>query len=208
MIDEESLPQPDVTLGRVGIFKGFLSRDAQAALVKQVRAVVRAAPLFSPLVPGGRPMSVRMTSAGRFGWFSDAGGYRYIDRHPSGAAWPPIPPLARAVWNRLASTARAPECCLVNFYGKGARMGMHQDRDEADFSQPVLSISLGDDGLFRVGATSRGGPTASHWLNSGDVALIGGPARLAYHGVDRIRFGSSSLLREGGRLNLTLRVVT
>ncbi len=208
MIGKESSPRPDVTLGGVRIFKRFLGRKAQEALVGQVREVVAAAPLFSPVTPGGRKMSVRMTSAGAFGWYSDARGYRYIPRHPSGRPWPPIPPLALEVWAALAAGARAPECCLVNFYGEGARMGMHQDRDEADFSQPVLSISLGDDGLFRVGGVARGGRTASHWLRSGDVALIGGEARLAHHGVDRIRFGSSALLREGGRLNLTLRVVT
>ncbi len=208
MIGKESPPRSDVTLGGVRIFKRFLGRKAQEALVRQVREVVAAAPLFSPLTPGGRRMSVRMTSAGAFGWYSDARGYRYIPRHPSGRPWPPIPPLALRVWQELAPGARAPESCLVNFYGEGARMGMHQDRDEADFSQPVLSISLGDDGLFRVGGTRRGGRTVSHWLRSGDVALIGGRARLAFHGVDRIRFASSTLLGEGGRLNLTLRVVT
>ncbi len=208
MIGKESPPRPDVTLGGVRIFKRFLGRKAQEALVGQVREVVAEAPLFSPVTPGGRRMSVRMTSAGTFGWYSDARGYRYIPCHPSGRPWSPIPPLAMKVWEELVAGTRAPECCLVNFYGKGARMEMHQDRDEADFSQPVLSISLGDDGLFRVGGMTRGGRTASHWLRSGDVALIGGEARLAHHGVDRIRFGSSTLLREGGRLNLTLRVVT
>ena len=135
-------------------------------------------------------------------------GYRYIDRHPSGRPWPDIPPLALSPWHALAGKVRAPQCRLVNFYGADARMGMHQDRDEADFSQPILSISLGDDALFRVGGPVRGGRTESHWLASGDVAVLGGKARLAYHGVDRIRFGSSSLLAQGGRLNLTLRVVT
>ena len=208
MIDQESLPQPDITLAGVRIFKGFLDRQSQKELVAEIRDVVAAAPLFSPVTPGGRRMSVRMTSAGACGWFSDAKGYRYVPRHPSGQPWPPIPPLARAVWDQVIGAGRAPECCLVNFYGEGARMGLHQDRDEADFSQPVLSISLGDDGLFRVGGAQRGAATVSHWLGSGDVAVIGGAARLAYHGVDRIRFGSSTLLREGGRLNLTLRVVT
>ena len=208
MIDEESLPPPDITLGGVRIYKGWLDRAAQAQLVAQVREVVAAAPLFSPQTPGGRQMSVRMTSAGAFGWFGDARGYRYVDRHPSGRPWPDIPPLALDLWEALGGTMRAPQCCLVNFYGVGARMGMHLDKDEADFSQPILSISLGDDALFRVGGLERGGKTVSHWLASGDVAVLGGKARLVYHGVDRIRFGSSSLLAQGGRLNLTLRVVT
>ncbi len=207
MIGKESLPRPEVILNGVKIFPGFLGRGAQRELLGQVREVVAAAPLFSPVTRGGK-MSVRMTSAGAFGWYADARGYRYIPRHPSGRPWPPIPPLALKVWQELAPGARAPESCLVNFYGEGARMGLHQDRDEADFTQPVLSISLGDEGLFRVGGTRRGGRTVSHWLRSGDVALIGGKARLAFHGVDRIRFASSALLREGGRLNLTLRVVT
>ena len=208
MIDQESFSQPHVTLKGVRIFKGFLDRQTQKELVAEMREVVAAAPLFSPVTPGGRRMSVRLTSAGAYGWFSDARGYRYISHHPSGRPWPPIPPLAQKVWADLAGPARSPECCLVNFYGEGARMGLHQDKDEADFSCPVLSISLGDDGLFQVGGATRAGPTARHWLSSGDVAIIGGDARLAYHGVDRIRFGSSTLLREGGRLNLTLRVVT
>lgn len=208
MNNEESLPSPEIALAGMRVFKGFLGRKAQEALVAQVREVAAAAPLFSPATPGGRQMSVRMTSAGEFGWFSDGAGYRYITQHPSGRGWPPIPPLAQKIWSDLAGSVRAPECCLVNFYGADARMGMHQDKDEADSSQPVLSISLGDEGLFRVGNTERGGQSVSHWLCSGDVVLISGAARLAYHGVDRIRFGSSTLLREGGRLNLTLRVVT
>ncbi|MGP1358495.1 alpha-ketoglutarate-dependent dioxygenase AlkB family protein, partial [Roseicyclus sp.] len=172
-----------------------------------VRAVVRAAPLFRPVTARGRPMSVRMTSAGRFGWVSDRRGYRYETRHPEGIDWPPIPPIALDLWRRVVPEARAPQCCLVNFYDAEARMGLHQDRDEADFGQPVVSISLGDEALFRVGGTGRGGPTKSVWLRSGDVAILAGPARLAFHGVDRIRSGSSTLLPKGGRINLTLRVV-
>ncbi|PID35278.1 MAG: alkylated DNA repair dioxygenase [Rhodobacterales bacterium] len=153
-------------------------------------------------------MSVRMTSAGRYGWYSDRRGYRYAPRHPNGSAWPPIPTPVLEVWQAVSGVTRGPDCCLVNLYGEGARMGMHQDRDEADFSCPVVvSISLGDAGLFRIGGRARGGKTQSIWLESGDVLVLGGDARLAYHGVDRIRFGSSSLLKHGGRINLTLRVV-
>lgn len=190
------------------LWPGLLDGAAQAALLDEVRAVVRAAPLYRPVTPAGRPMSVRMTSAGAFGWVSDRAGYRYAPQHPEGMAWPPIPPVALAVWEAVADCPRPPECCLVNFYGEGARMGLHQDRDEADFTCPVVSISLGDPGLFRVGGVARGGPTASAWLASGDVAVLAGPARLARHGVDRIRFGASGLLPQGGRINLTLRVVT
>ena len=152
-------------------------------------------------------MSVRLTAAGDFGWFSDQRGYRYVEHHPSGVNWPAIPDSIMAIWRAVAGAAPDPECCLINFYGEGARMGLHQDRDEANFDWPVVSISLGDDALFRVGGTERGGKTESIWLQSGDIAVMGGPARLNYHGIDRIKFGSSSLLKEGGRLNITLRVV-
>ena len=180
---------------------------AQRALVADLRDVIAAAPMFSPQTPYGRPMSVRMTSAGKYGWYSDCRGYRYEPRHPGGGNWPPIPQSVLALWRDLVGPDRDPDCCLINFYGEDARMGMHQDRDEADFSWPVLSVSLGDDGLFRIGNRARGGKTESIWLQSGDVVVMGGKARLTYHGIDRIRFGSSSLLPKGGRINLTCRVV-
>jgi alkylated DNA repair protein (DNA oxidative demethylase) len=189
------------------IHKGRLDPAAQARLADEVGAVARAAPFFQPLTPWGRPMSVRMTSAGRYGWFTDAKGYRYVDRHPSGVAWPPVPATALALWRELVSEARDPDCCLVNHYRATARKGMHRDADEADFSWPVLSISLGDPGVFRIGGTARSDPTVSILLESGDVVVMGAEARLAYHGIDRIRFGASRLLPEGGRINLTLRVV-
>ncbi len=196
-----------IDLNGIAIFKGRLDRAEQEHIREEIRAVVRAAPLFSPMTPYGKPMSVRMTSAGRYGWVSDRSGYRYAPRHPGGQAWPMIPAAILQIWRDVTGLDRAPDCCLVNFYGEGARMGLHQDKDEADFQWPVVSISLGDEGLFRVGGPERGGKTASHWLQSGDVALMGGEARLHYHGVDRIKFGTSSLLERGGRLNLTLRVV-
>lgn len=189
------------------IYKAMLSASDQEALVKAVRDVAEAAPMFSPMTPYGRPMRVKMTSAGDFGWVSDRSGCRYSKHHPNGMDWPAIPRSVLDIWEKVSGTDRAPECCLMNFYGEDARMGMHQDRDEGDFSQPVVSISLGDDGLFRIGNKERGGKTESLWLNSGDVVVMGGDARLTYHGVDRIRFGSSRLLNKGGRLNLTLRVV-
>lgn len=188
-------------------FPGLLDPDAQQSLVADLRKVVAAAPLYAPVTPGGRPMSVRMTSAGRLGWITDARGYRYEPRHPAGQPWPAIPPDVLALWHSLTGLSRKPDCCLVNFYGEGAKMGLHQDRDEGDFSFPVLSISLGDEALFRIGGTDRKDPTESFWLKSGDVLLMGGPARLAWHGIDRLRFRSSRLLPGGGRINLTLRVV-
>lgn len=190
------------------IHPGFLDVEAQRAMVEDIRNVVRAAPLFRPKTRFGKEMSVQMTSAGQYGWFSDAKGYRYIRHHPSGVDWPVIPASVLTVWQALTNVERDPECCLVNYYADGAKMGMHQDADEADFSMPVLSISLGDDALFRMGNEARGGQTQSIWLRSGDVVVMGGAARKAYHGIDRIAQGSSTLLAHGGRINLTLRVVT
>jgi alkylated DNA repair protein (DNA oxidative demethylase) len=189
------------------ILKSHLDRAAQQGLVTALRPVLKVAPLFSPDTPYGRVMSVRMTSAGRLGWYSDRTGYRYVARHPNGAPWPNIPPEVLDIWHQATGLERKPDCCLINFYGAEAKLALHQDRDEGDFSWPVVSISLGDDGLFRIGGTTRGNKTESIWLNSGDVVVMGLAARLAYHGVDRIRFGSSTLLPRGGRINLTMRVV-
>lgn len=198
---------PTLTLRGVQIHKGLLDLAAQASMRDALTDVVRAAPLFSPETKRGHKMSVGMTSAGRFGWVSDRRGYRYEPRHPAGMDWPPIPQCVLDVWGAVTGLDRTPDCCLVNHYAAGARMGQHQDRDEADFSWPVVSISLGDDGLFRVGNVERGGKTESIWLSSGDVAVLGGAARLVHHGIDRIRAGSSALLPRGGRINVTLRVV-
>jgi alkylated DNA repair protein (DNA oxidative demethylase) len=195
------------TVNGFEIHKGWLDADAQAAMAADVARVAEAAPPFSPLTPWGKPMSVAMTSAGRYGWFTDRRGYRYVERHPSGAPWPPIPESVLAVWRALVSTERMPDCCLVNRYGPKARMGLHRDADEKDFTWPVLSISLGDPAVFRIGGRERSDPTTSVLLESGDVVVFGGEARLAYHGIDRIRAGGSRLLPEGGRINLTCRVV-
>ncbi|KUJ78079.1 alkylated DNA repair dioxygenase [Ruegeria marisrubri] len=190
------------------IRKGYLDSVAQARLIECLRPVLKAAPPFRPTTASGKEMSVRMTSAGALGWVSDRGGYRYQSTHPQGMAWPAIPDDILDIWRDVTGLEREPDCCLINYYGEGSRMGLHQDKDEADFSWPVVSVSLGDDALFRIGNTTRGGKTESVWLNSGDVVIMGGPARLTYHGIDRIRFGSSRLLPKGGRLNLTLRVAT
>lgn len=186
---------------------GFLDDDQQREILSDLRSIIAAAPMFQPVTRRGTAMSVRMTSAGRYGWYSDRRGYRYIRRHPDGSDWPDIPQNIMAIWDAVTGLARRPECCLVNYYDSDAKMGLHQDRDEASFDWPVLSISLGDAARFRIGGAERGGRTESVWLRSGDVVVLTGPSRLAYHGIDRIRAGSSRLLEEGGRLNLTLRVV-
>ena len=202
----DSHPRRDVR--GVQVFDGFLDAVAQAAMVADVRAIARAAPFVVPVTRRGQPLSVRMTSAGLLGWVTDRQGYRYEARHSSGVPWPPIPGSVRAVWDAVVPGARPPESCLVNWYGPDARMGMHQDRDEGDFNQPVVSISLGDDALFRIGNVERGGKTESLWLRSGDVLVLGGAARLLHHGVDRVAPGTSTLLDAPGRINLTLRVVS
>jgi DNA oxidative demethylase len=191
-------------------YPGYLNRAAQEALREALREALIAAPLFRPLMPKtGKPFSVLMTNCGPLGWVSDRTGYRYQPTHPAtGAPWPPIPEIASAAWAELAPEAPPPEACLVNSYRASARMGLHQDRDEEDFSAPVLSLSLGDTCLFRVGGLERGDRTRSFDLESGDAVILGGPARLAFHGVDRIKSGSSTLLEQGGRINLTLRRVS
>jgi len=119
-----------------------------------------------------------------------------------------MPEIVLDAWRELANYPHPPEACLVNFYSSTARMGLHQDKDEQDFAAPVVSLSLGDTGMFRVGGLKRSDPTHSVRLASGDAVVLGGAGRLAYHGVDRIMPGTSTLLPEGGRINLTLRRVT
>ena len=189
---------------------GYLDRAAQQALLDDVRRVFARAPVYTPRMPrSGKPMSVRMTNCGALGWMTDASGYRYEAHHPeTGEPWPPIPDAALKTWDELSGYPHPPEACLVNVYEPGARMGLHQDRDEEDFTAPVVSLSLGDTCLFRIGGTRRDDPTRSLKLASGDALVLGGEARLAFHGVDRILAGTSTLLPEGGRINLTLRRVT
>jgi alkylated DNA repair protein (DNA oxidative demethylase) len=189
---------------------GYLDAGEQAALVAELREVARQAPFFTPRMPKtGKPFSVRMTNCGALGWVSDEGGYRYQPNHPeTGSPWPAMPSLLLQAWEELAGYPLPPQACLINFYEPTAKMGLHQDRDEEDFAAPVLSLSLGDTAVFRIGGTVRGGKTVSLKLASGDALAFGGAARLAYHGIDRILAGSSSLLPQAGRINLTLRRVT
>jgi len=188
------------------LFPGRLDANAQRTLADAVLSAAQSAPFYRPITPGGKAMSVEMTNFGPLGWVSDAAGYRYAPRHPvTGAPWPPIPDMLLDLWSELCNAETPPDACLVNLYRTGARMGPHQDRDEADFSFPVLSVSLGDTAVFRVGGLARNGPTTSVRLASGDVCRLSGEARLAFHGVDRILAGSSRLIPGGGRINLTLR---
>ena len=188
------------------LFPQYLDPPAQAALVSAVTNTFAAAPPYRPITPGGQAMSVTMTNMGPLGWVTDARGYRYEPLHPiTRAPWPPIPAALLALWRDLADAATPPDACLVNLYDAGAHMGLHQDRDEADFAFPVVSISLGDTAIFRLGGVTRKAPTAAVRLASGDVCILTGEARLAFHGVDRILPSSSRLIPGGGRINLTLR---
>ena len=189
---------------------GHLSTDEQRQLVEGLRTAVAEAPLFIPVMPRtGRPFTVRMTNLGPLGWVSDRAGYRYQATQPeTGRPWPAIPDALLALWRAVSGYRHDPQACLVNFYNGGAKMGLHRDEDEEDFAAPVLSVSLGDTAVFRIGGPERGGRTETLKLASGDVLVMGGASRLCYHGIDRVLPGTSTLLKDGGRINLTLRRVT
>ena len=197
-------------------FPGYFDASDRAALAADVAAAIAVSPLFVSHMPRtGVPMSVRMTNCGPLGWMSDRErGYRYEPRHPqTGEAWPPIPSALLDAWDRLTGYPKPPEACLVNVYDDKARMGLHQDRDEQDFDAPILSISLGADCRFRIGGRSRTDQTVSLILSAGDALVMSGPARLCFHGVDRIlptltETLPAPLTNLGARVNLTLRRVT
>jgi DNA oxidative demethylase len=197
----------DVAPGII-LWREKFSRSAQEELLQDILAREKRAPFYRPVMPGsGKAFSVEETNFGSLGWVSDKAGYRYQETHPATAMpWPAIPQTLLALWDEITG-APPPQCCLLNLYRAGARMGPHQDKDEAALSAPVVSVSLGDEAVFRIGGTDRKGPTKSLRLQSGDVVMFGGPARLAYHGIDRIQPGTSSLIPGGGRINLTLRRV-
>lgn len=198
--------KPIPVLPGFDLWPEWLDPKAQADLTRLTLAALEAAPPARYDTAYGKAMSVAMSAFGPLGWTSDKAGYRYADRHPgTGAPWPAMPPALLDLWAALGDPQTPPDSCLINLYRGEARMGLHQDRDEADPRFPVLSISLGDTAVFRIGGTSRKDPTKSLRLASGDVCRLSGPARLAFHGVDRILPGSSGLVPGGGRINLTLR---
>jgi alkylated DNA repair protein (DNA oxidative demethylase) len=185
---------------------GRLDPEAQATLAAEVLALLEQAPAYRPMTPFGKPMTVEMSNFGPLGWVSTERGYSYEPLHPpTGRPWPPIPRALLDLWDEVTGAPAPPDACLVNLYGPETRLGLHQDRDEADFSFPVVSVSLGDTAIFRLGGARRTDPTTSVRLASGDVCVLEGEARLAFHGIDRILAGSSRLLPGSGRLNLTLR---
>ncbi len=188
----------------------YLDEIAQKALLEEIRGLVDRAPLFTPTMPRwGRPFSVRMSNCGPLGWVSDKSGYRYQPTHPvTGEPWPAMPQSLLDLWDATTGYEYPPQACLINYYSPDAKMGLHVDRDEEDFDAPILSLSLGDDARFRLGGRERSDPTQSFILRSGDIFILDGEDRLAYHGIDRIYPGTSLLLEEPGRINLTMRRVS
>jgi DNA oxidative demethylase len=207
--------RPVTAIPGVGFWPGYFDAAAQRALLADIREVLAAAPYFLPAMPRtGKPFSVAMSNCGALGWVSDkTGGYRYQATHPqTGQPWPKMPQALTTLWHAVSDYPGAAEACLINFYDSarnaGTKMGSHVDRDEADVTAPVVSVSLGDDAVFHVGGLARSDPKSRVTLRSGDVLLFGGPARLCHHGIDRVLPGTSMLLPEGGRINLTMRRVT
>ncbi len=190
---------------------GYFTAANQQILLDEILRLIGDAPLYRPQMPRtGHPLSVEMTNFGALGWVTDAAmGYRYEQHHPErGTPWPAIPATLLAIWDELTGYRAKPEACLVNLYRAGARMGLHRDQDEDARDAPVLSVSLGDTAIFRFGPARSRKTTQTMLLKSGDLLLFDGPARLMFHGIDRIVAGTSSLVPGGGRINLTLRRVT
>ena len=189
---------------------GCLNARRCRALLAEIRQLLVDAPLFQPVMPRtGKPLSVKMSNCGALGWVSDKAGYRYQAVHPvTGAAWPAMPQQLLALWQEVAAYPAPPEACLINYYAEASKMGSHRDVDEQDFAAPVVSISLGDDAVFHIGGLMRADARTRLTLQSGDVVVLGGASRRAYHGIDRVFNGTSDLLAEGGRYNLTLRRVS
>jgi len=199
----------DVALGAGAAVLGGFARACSAELLAAVQVVSGVSAFRCMTVPGGRQMSVAMTNCGEVGWVSDRHGYRYDRIDPeTAAAWPTMPPVFRALAVRAAEVAGfpgfAPDACLVNRYEPGARLALHQDRDERDFAAPIVSVSLGLPATFLWGGDARAVRPRRLRLVHGDVVVWGGPARLTFHGVDPLRDGSH---RDTGRTryNLTFR---
>jgi DNA oxidative demethylase len=191
------------------VLQGFVAAAAAARLVDQVNEIVAAAPFRRMVTPGGKQMSVQMTNCGAAGWVTDRRGYRYDPVDPqTGRPWPAMPEAFRQLAADAAGAAGfaafTPDACLINRYEPGARLTLHQDRDERDFSQPIVSVSLGLPAVFLFGGASRTDPRRRIRLESGDVVVWGGPARLAFHGIDRLADGEHALTGRC-RINLTFR---
>jgi alkylated DNA repair protein (DNA oxidative demethylase) len=190
----------------------YFSPAEQAKLISAVKAGVEQAPFFQPTMPRtGQPLSVVMSNFGPLGWVTDKEkGYRYEATHPkTDSAWPDLPEMLGCLWDAVTDYPARPEATLINWYkeDRQSKMGLHVDNDENDLRAPVVSVSLGDPALFRIGGPKRGGKTQGLKLYSGDVVVLAGEARLCYHGVSKVYYGQSALVPKGGRINLTMRRV-
>jgi DNA oxidative demethylase len=190
------------------VLKGFAG-TAAPRLIDEIDTVAAAAPFRRMVTPGGKQMSVAMTNCGAAGWVTDRRGYRYDPADPqTGRPWPPMPKTFRSLAKGAAGAAGfadfCPDACLINRYEPGARLTLHQDRDEQDFSQPIVSVSLGLPAVFLFGGERRTGPRRRIRLENGDVVVWGGPARLAFHGIDPLADGEHPLTGRC-RINLTFR---
>jgi alkylated DNA repair protein (DNA oxidative demethylase) len=211
----DDLPPPadaaPTPLGPGAVLLHGLAREGDVALLQAVEAVIAQAPLRQMQTPGGHTMSVRTTSCGALGWVSDARGYRYSAHDPlSGQPWPAMPEGLQSLAQRAAALAGyahfVPNACLVNVYVPGAKMSLHQDKDEKDFSAPIVSVSLGLPAVFLFGTLKRTDRPQRYRLVHGDVVVWGGPSRLAFHGVAPLADGQHALLGRT-RVNLTFRFV-
>ena len=192
------------------LLRGFATDEA-AELLQEVEQIARAARFRHLVTPGGYSMSVAMTNCGRVGWVSNRSGYRYDSKDPdTGAAWPSLPERFLSLARRAAAEGGFegydPDACLINRYVAGAKLGLHQDRDEEDSWSPIVSVSLGLPAVFLWGGKRRGDPVRRLRVESGDVAVWGGPARFVYHGVAPLKDGTHPLTGSA-RINLTFRKV-
>lgn len=198
-----------VPLAPGAVFLPGAALGDEARLLGDLQAVIAAAPFRHMVTPGGHAMSVAMTNCGPLGWVSDRRGYRYSPADPeTGRAWPALPDsflrLAQAAAARAGYDAFTPDACLINRYGPGAKMGLHQDKDEADFTQPIVSVSLGLPATFLFGGPRRSDPVQRLPLQHGDVVVFGGDSRLCYHGIRPLAAGEHPRLGSV-RINLTFR---
>lgn len=190
------------------LLRGFVA-PVENAVLPALASVIKMAPFRNMMTPGGFPMSVATTSCGDWGWVSDKKGYRYAATDPlTGKSWPQMPASFKQLARQAASVAGfsnfAPDACLINCYQPGARMGLHQDKDERDFSQPIVSVSLGIPALFQMGGFKRGDKAMKLPLYHGDILVWGGESRLRFHGVLPVKAGDHPALGEC-RINLTFR---
>jgi len=203
-------PSQEAMAERAVLLRGF-ALALEADLIADLRAVVEQAPFRHMVTPGGHQMSVAMTNCGSVGWVTDRTGYRYDGIDPeSGKPWPAMPPSFRALAGQAAAQAGfdgfSPEACLINRYQPGARMSLHQDKDETDFAAPIVSVSLGLPAIFLFGGLKRSDRPRRFRLEHGDIAVWGGPTRLAFHGVAPLADGEHALMGRQ-RINLTFRKV-